>query len=338
MAGRRRPIEGFMVELPSGVIFEVKGLLHPPGRVLAYPRYLPDSAGDRVREGRRYRKVASWRERQALLREEPLSRYVAYDPVLGDAFCFLPLAELAAIYDPVAKLAELRRKAGGLARPGRVALKMAEELVEKAGLSWSDVGVSGSLLVGLSGGASDIDLVFYGRDACLKAYRALREMREDGLARPLGAEELSAILAARSADTLYDPEVFAAREPGKLLQGTFEGVLYSIRLVPARGPEPYGRVRFRALGTAEIRAVVADASEAIFTPCRYRLREVELLSGAQEPEALVSFRLRFCEHAREGEEIAARGKLEEAIGPGGRRELRLVVGGCPGDYFTPLRA
>ena len=59
MDGRRQPIEGFMVELPSGVIFEVKGLLHPPGKVLAYPRYLPDPAGDRVREGRRYRKVAS---------------------------------------------------------------------------------------------------------------------------------------------------------------------------------------------------------------------------------------------------------------------------------------
>jgi len=334
----REPIEGFMVELASGAIFEVKGLIHPPGRVVAYPRYLPDPKGDRVRQGSdvRYRKLASWKERLALL-AGPLRRYLVRDPVLGDVLCEPPLAEAKAIFSPVDGLEDLRRS-GDAPGVGLLALEMAEEVRARANLAWREIGISGSVLVGLARESSDIDLVFYGKKACSEAYRALKAMREEGLTRPCGPRELRAIYLARSADTPYDMEAFFSREPSKVLQGTFKSVFYSVRLIPAVRQEPYGLVRFRNLGTAVVRASVSDASESIFTPCRYGLEYVELLSGVREPEALVSFRLRFCEHASEGELIEARGKLEEALWPDGRREIRLVVGGRPGDYFTPSRA
>ena len=331
------PIEGFMLELSSGHIFDVKGLIHPPGRVLAYPRYVLDPSGPRRRAGRSFRKLSSWAERMAFLREH-FSSYLTFDPVLGDVFCEVPLADVARVLDPVEGLQELSRSP----RPGlaTLALEMAEELGERARLSGREIGVSGSLLVGLEGPSSDIDLVIYGREACLRAYRALRAMREEGATEPLGPGELEAIWSARSKDTPYEARDFFSREPRKILQGLFRGRPYSIRLVPSGRPEPYGVRRFRPLGTAVIRARVEDASESIFTPCRYLIRDVEVLTGPEEPipGVLASFRMRFCEHLREEEAFEARGKLELVLGPGGLEEARLLVGGRPGDYIRPLGA
>jgi len=324
-----------MIQLPAGHIFEVKGLIHPPGRALAYPRYVPDPRGDRAGGGLRFRKLSGWEERMALV-EADFGRYVVFDPVLGDVFCEIPLADASHVFDPVGKLAELEEEGGdGLAG---LVLEMVDEVADRASVSRGELGVSGSLLVGLEGPSSDIDIVVYGREACLEVYRALRSMREEGETRPLGPEELMAIYEARSADTPYDLRTFLAREPGKLLQGLFRGRAYSIRLIPSRAREPYGLLRFRALGTSTIRATVEDASESIFTPCRYRISEVEVLSGppGPKPTALSSFRLRFCEHARVGELVEARGKLEAVYGPGGLLEVRLLVGGRKGDYIWPL--
>jgi len=338
----REPIEGFMLELRSGHIFEVKGLVHPPGRVLAYPRYVLDPAGPRLRAGRAFRKLSSWAERMAFLREH-FSYYLTFDPVLGDKFCEVPLTDVARVLDPVGGLSKLSKSPrSDLAIS---ALEMADELRDRAGLAQHEVGVSGSLLVGLEEPSSDIDLVIYGREACIRAYGALKAMREEGMTKPLGPGELRAVWLARSKDTPYEACDFFSREPGKgepgkVLQGIFRGKPYSIRLVPSTGPEPYGRRKFRSLGTAAIRARVEDASDSIFTPCRYLITDIEVLEGPRSPvpNVLASFRMRFCEHLKEGEAFEARGKLEAVFSPKGLEEVRLLVGGRPGDYVKPLRA
>ena len=157
----RAPVEGFFIELVDGSIFEVKGLVHPPGRLVAYPRYVPDPTGDRVLgDGRAYRKVATWAERAELLRG-PYRSYVLHDPVLDEELCEPPLSHVARVLDPVRALEGLRYS-GDLSGLAYLAVEMAEAIVERAGISWSDVGISGSLLAGLEGPKSDIDLVFYG--------------------------------------------------------------------------------------------------------------------------------------------------------------------------------
>ncbi|HDJ26515.1 MAG TPA: hypothetical protein ENF34_04300 [Candidatus Bathyarchaeota archaeon] len=332
--GLRRPIEGFLLLLASGHIFEVKGLLHPPDRVVAYPKYVLDPSGDRELQGRRYRKLGSLREKMKFLKKR-MGHYLVHDPVLDEVLCEPPISDVARVLDPVEGLEELR-KAGDLSELGLAALELADEVSSRAKLGRSDVGVSGSILAGLEGPSSDIDLVFYGEKACLEAYTALRSMREEGITKPLDLEDLRAIFLSRSKDTKHDLASFFARERGKVLQGKFKGFAYSIRMVPARGPEPYGAIRFRKLGVATVKATVADASRSIFTPCTYRLRHVELTRGMAKPSSLVSFRMRFCEHAREGERVMARGKLEEVLGPQGPVETRLLVGGLPGDYLIPL--
>ena len=41
--------EGDLIEIQDNVIFDVKGLVHPPNRVVAFIRYVPDPNGNRQR-------------------------------------------------------------------------------------------------------------------------------------------------------------------------------------------------------------------------------------------------------------------------------------------------
>ena len=54
--------EGDLIETREGLIFDVKGLTHPPDRVISYVRYFPHSTGDRERGGIKYEKVYSLKE------------------------------------------------------------------------------------------------------------------------------------------------------------------------------------------------------------------------------------------------------------------------------------
>ena len=329
MAGRRA-VEGFMLRLRSGAFFEVKGLIHPPDRVVAYPRYVPNPSAPRG-----LRKVYSWAERHQLL-EGPFRHYMCFDPVLGDAFCEVPWPDVAELYDPVEALSALRRR-GELDPVEADAVELAELLKAEAGIPWRSLGLTGSVMLGLHRLDSDVDLVVYGRPEARRAHEALRALMSSGILRPYRLEELRRLHRFRSVDTPMDFGTFVAVESRKVIQGFFRGREYFIRFVASREPEPYGRLRFRAIGRATVEATVVDDEEAIFTPCSYRVSDIRMLEGPDvEPlRAICSFRGRFCEHARPGERVLAGGKLEAVFEPGGDTWYRLVVGNQPGDFFTP---
>jgi hypothetical protein len=43
--------EGDLIKHKSNVIFDVKGLIHPEGKIIAFPRYIPDPQGPRHGNG-----------------------------------------------------------------------------------------------------------------------------------------------------------------------------------------------------------------------------------------------------------------------------------------------
>ncbi len=52
-----RAREGDLIRTGDNVIFDVKGLVHPPDKVIAFPRYIPSPDGTRGSPGEMYRKV-----------------------------------------------------------------------------------------------------------------------------------------------------------------------------------------------------------------------------------------------------------------------------------------
>ncbi len=331
-----RAREGDMVEA-RGAFFDVKGLVHPPGKLVASLHFLRAPRGDRRKNRTRYRKIFSLSERQQ--REKNFPGYLVFDPVLGERLCEVPMRDVNRIYRPIDRLRELRAGVGR-DKVERQALSLVEVLKESSNVPWRSFGISGSILVKLHLPTSDIDPIVYGSRNCRRVYAALKSQIESGQGpvKPYGIDGLKRLHEFRSRDTIMSFEDFVRAEPRKVLQGKFGGRDYSIKLVKDWGEvtEKYGSVRYSSVGYAKIRAKVADDSEAIFTPCRYRIESAKVIEGTNVGpiEEIVSFRMRFCEQAGCGEEVIAVGKVERVLGERRREKYRLVVGGKATDFMV----
>jgi hypothetical protein len=202
------------------------------------------------------------------------------------------------------------------------------------------MGISGSLLVKLHIPDSDIDPVVYGSENCLKVYEALKSLLQDRMSdvKAYSLEELHKLFEFRVRDTRTSFEDFVRTESRKVLQGKFRGRDYFIRFVKdwSEIKTEYGAIRYKNVGYARVEAKIKDDSEAIFTPCSYKIGNVRVLQGPSFPiEEIASFRGRFCEQAREGEKVVAQGKVERVMDLEHNREyFRLLLGGKPSDFMV----
>jgi len=333
-----RAQEGDFLETFEGLIFDVKGLVHPPNKIIAFPRYFPSETGKREKDGRFYCKVYSILERYQLLQTN-FHQYLVFDPVFDDTLCEVPVEAVEKHYQPVKRLRELRN-ADRLDELESLAVHLAEMLKENANVPWSSLGVSGSIMVGLHTPESDIDLIVYGSKNCQKVYCALKEMlkNETSILKPYNQRYLERLFDFRSKDTYMSFEDFVRTESRKVLQGKFLSSDYFLRFVKNWNEVnvKYGDIRYKKIGYATIKARIADDSEAIFTPCKYEISHVETLEGVHVKPLLeiASFRGRFCEQARKGEIVIARGKIER-VTMQEREYYQILLGGTV-DSFMKL--
>ena len=148
--------EGDFIQTYQDLIFDVKGLIHPPNRIIAFIRYFQTEKGERKRQGKTYSKVYSLSERYAWLKEN-FPEYLVYDPVFDSVLCEVPVKDVKKPYKPVEKLWQLR-KAENLDFLESKALEVASLVKSSADIPWSTIGVSGSIMVNLHTSKSDIDL------------------------------------------------------------------------------------------------------------------------------------------------------------------------------------
>jgi predicted nucleotidyltransferase len=254
----------------------------------------------------------------------------------------VPRSMVRRIYDPRLKLKALARvsECAGLEND---AVALARLLSEKAGVPLSDLGITGSLLIGLETDGSDLDMAVIGERSCRMVHRALHGLFEDNSCpdlKRLDSGSVEELYAQRTADTAMDFRDFVKLEARKVNQGRFRSRTYFIRFVkaPAEAGYVYGRLRYTPLGRVKIEGMIAEDREAIFTPCRYLLSEVRFLEGAPAAglDAIVSFRGRFCEQARPGERVIAAGTVEEERDADGRIRHRLLLGNSGEDTMVPL--
>ena len=334
---KARAREGDLLETTESVFFDVKGLVHPPGRIVAFLRYVPDSNGARKRDGNRYRKVYALSERYTVLRQL-FPQYLVYDPVFNEYLCEVPVENVRKHYQPIDHLGDLRYREI-LDKAESQALLFAEILKKTANIPWNKLGISGSILVGLHTLGSDIDPVIYGSKACYKVYSALKSLLENNESqmKRYGQDELRKLFDFRSKDTVTSFENFVRTESRKVLQGKFMERDYFVRFVKDWNEieEEYGTILYKPVGYTKIRAKVVDNSEAIFTPCSYKIDDVKTIEGVHvgSIEEIVSFRGRFCEQAKSGEVVIAQGKVERLQEEGTREHFRLLLGNKVSDHM-----
>ncbi|MCK4669370.1 hypothetical protein KAT21_04555 [Candidatus Bathyarchaeota archaeon] len=333
--------EGDFIETFEGLIFDVKGLIHPPNRTIAFIRYFPEEKGERERKDKRYSKVYSLSKRYALLKMK-FPQFLAYNPIFDETLCEVPIDRVKNHYKPAEKLRELRGS-NSLDMLESKALQLAKLLKETANIPWNAIGISGSIMVGLHKPSSDIDAIVYGSDNCRKVYSALKNLlsKKEGPFKPYTQRGLKNLFDFRIKDTIISYEEFVRSESGKVLQGKFLQTDYFIRFVKdwSEIAEKYGDVQYVNVGHVRIKATVVNDSESIFTPCVYKIIDVRVLEGPQITpiEEIASFRGRFCEQARSGEVILARGKAERVMdNRQDRQYFRLLLGNKSSDYFITV--
>ena len=330
--------EGDFIEAKQGLIFDVKGLIHPPKRVIAFIRYYPSKTGKRKGKKLSYEKVYSLSKRYDWLRKN-FPEYLVYDPVFDEVLCEVPTSDIQTHHVPVEVLERLR-KAERLDYLEHMVFEMACLLKSSASIHWNAIGASGSVMASLHTPSSDVDLVVYGTENCRKVYSAIKASFEEPSSplKPYTLEELKGLFDFRSKDTFMDFEDFIKAESRKILQGKFRGRNYFIRFVKDWNEigEKYGDVRYKNCGYAKVEAVVVDDTEGIFTPCTYKIEDVKVVEGPKlEPiKEITSFRGRFCEQAKKGESVVAQGKLEQVTAyRSGCEYFRLLLGNKPTDYM-----
>jgi len=335
--------EGDYLEAAGRLIFAVKGIVHPPNYIISFPKYYPSSRGMRRRGHKRYGKITALQSFYDFLRRK-YPEYLRYDPVFNDFLGEVPHTKVTRYFRPEKSLQGLMKKRGqDLDVVERDVVDFAELLVERSGMSEKNIGVSGSVMLGLHTKSSDIDLVVYGEKPCRLAYDALNRLTQDSSSsvKPYDEAGLKKLHRLRFKDTRISQKDFLKVERKKILQGKFRSRDYFIRLVkePMETSESYGQATYIPVNYVSVEAEVADNREAIFTPCRYPVRKVVLFNGVvrDDLKEVVSFRGRFCEHVKRHERVLVRGKLEK-VRSIDKDYFRVVVGNRPEDFIMPMES
>jgi len=327
-------IEGDFIETWDGEIYDVKGYVHPPNKVIAFVKYIPSKKAEKLRYGVGYEKVYELEKRFSYLGKlKP--QYLVFDEVFDRVMVEVPLSDVREHYLPETKLQSLKRRKF-LDHVERQALDFAKKVKEMSNIPWLNIGISGSILLNMHDEFSDIDLVIYGKESCLKAYNTFLAMRKSGLTHEYENPLLEKLYSIRVKENPIPFELFKALENRKVLEGVYGGREYFVRLLkkPEEYGESYGDKRYRRIGEIYVRGKVIDDEESIFTPCRYVV-ELEKPVYSVKQVTITSFRGRFTEAARIGEAVEAYGVLEEVTSCKGTY-YQLIVGDVKGSFLKPV--
>lgn len=308
------------------LFFATTTYLHPDDRILSFLRYIPDSNGDRILDGKRYSKVDSQQAYNFLGEKYP--EYLFDCEITNVQMMGVPLERVESILRPNNRLNEIMASERRDSLLEKV-VKLAETFQEYTSISYDNMGVSGSILPGLyDPRVSDIDFVIYGLKNHRDAMEAFAEIkRNNGILKGIEGDYWEKLYKKRIKDSSLSYEEFRWYENRKHNRGIIDGTLFDILQTRAWNEVSgtYGATTYEPMGCAEIECTVTDALAAFDNPAVYKVEDVEIINGPEVPVSeIASYTHTYAGQVREGELIIARGKLEKVIGK--TVGYRLVVG------------
>lgn len=279
-------------ETKDGWIFAVADYNHPEG-LRSMLRYVPDERGEREANGKRYRKLDFDPAFEFLRKERP-----SYVRDLHT----VPESDVLRLYQPSVGLQAVAKRD---TRVNKIATILAD-----AGVPQTEMGITGSMLIGLNGPTSDIDFVVYG-PWWWKARDIINAAKAGGEIQDLDLATWQKIYKKRKPETGFDE--FMLHEKRKGNRGMVDGTYFDL-LFTRDWSQIEPQMKGKQLGPRKIVATVTDARFAFDSPAIFRLDHDEV-------SEIFCYSHTYAGQAREGEVVEAQGVLEETAAG-----LRLVVG------------
>jgi predicted nucleotidyltransferase len=279
-------------ETVDGWIFAVADYNHPDG-LRSMLRYVPDERGEREANGKRYRKLDFDPAFEFLRKERPI--YVR-------DLHTVPESDVLRLYQPSVGLQAVAKRDP---RVNKIATILAD-----AGVPQTEMGITGSMLIGLNGPTSDIDFVVYG-PWWWKARDIINAAKAGGEIQDLDLATWQKIYKKRKPETGFDE--FMLHEKRKGNRGMVDGTYFDL-LFTRDWSQIEPQMKGKQLGPRKIVATVTDARFAFDSPAIFRLDDDEVAE-------IFCYSHTYAGQAREGEVVEAQGVLEETAAG-----LRLVVG------------
>jgi len=328
-------IEGDYLETKkTNLFFDIKGYHHPHDRKICFLRFYPDQNEDRIKEGKKYKKIYSLDERYLKLREE-YPQYLFYSNELDLELQGVENKDIKKIYTP-RKYYNTLKMGKNLSELEKNSINLCKLFITDSSVPEDAIGISGSPMIGLSKVNSDIDVIIYGTRSSLEFQDRLKTMLlTSNNCRAYNLAEYKTHYNWRVGGSGINFESFLRSEKRKLHQGKFNGVDFFIRYIKDSHDwnGNFYDYKYKDLGRLKAKVKIIDSTNSIFTPCSYKIELIKVLeSNINENDInlgnlnkINSFRGRFCEQAIKGESVFVEGKLEEVKFKGSKTHLRILL-------------
>ncbi len=314
-------IEGDFIETKENLFFDVKGIHHPKDRKICYIRFYPnDLLGDRIKNGKRYKKIYDLKERYSYLKEY-YPKYLFYSKEFDLEVQGVQDEDIQCVYTPREYFKSLYHKSD-LSKIEKISKELCELFISEGEIPFNSIGITGSPMVGLSNNNSDIDLIIYGTDISLFQDKLRQIFERNGDCRKYNLQEFQCH-NRRVEDSNVPFDKFLECEKRKLHQGKFKGYDFFIRYLksPKDWQGEYNDYKYINQGRIKLKAEIIDDIDSIFTPCSYKIDVIKIIeNGLASNDYIIediievnSFRGRYCEQAKKGEIILVEGKLEKVL-------------------------
>jgi len=367
------PIEGDFIESKSGHIFELKGFHQPQDQTIAFIRYAPTSKSPSLELERRkrinsstcsleyYKKIYPLNEKFQYIKENH-PEYLFPHPNYYFQLQAVPNSEIKEHYLPNKFLQILHNSREIL--PSSSVLKDALDLCiylsEKSGVAYENIGITGSLLVGLQNEESDIDLIVYGYENSIKIRKVIKEnFQNQDENYPLHAysmENYRDLYKSRAKGSSISFQKFLQYEIRKIHQGKFRNRDFFIRFLEHSNRNEYKNEnqfenrKIKSLGRIGLSGEVINDEFWWTTPSRVQIADVTILNSKMlmhdahdllrfhnlkitDIYQIISLRGRFTENVRLLERFHIWGPLELVIPNGKDPYMQISLGTSPEDYF-----
>ena len=247
-----------------------------------------------------------------------LPQYLYKDEYLDRWMITIPKDSISETYIPSRQFMKIMQKKSKNPLEEK-ALELLNHISKRSGLSRGFLGIHGSISLGTYHDDSDIDLSVYGAENYRLVKSSLKKLEEEGF---LSLKRENKVEAKRLNRGEYLGEDFVINATRKFCE------------IGTRHP------RYRPLCIAELSCICTNAEQSCFRPAIYRVRDCRSVGSINheisEVSEVISMIGLYRDVVEEGEEIRARGVIEEVTIDGETR-LRLVVGTTqPNEYIDWL--